>query len=338
MVPSTPDVSVLVVARNEAQYLAACIGSILDQTLDPDRYEVLYIDSMSTDGSRAVVDHLQAESSGRRIKVFSNPRRLLATGWNIGIQNSQGKFVVRPDAHACVAPDFLERNLEVAERHPEAWAVGGAMEAVGEGFWGKIIASCLSSRIGVGNSSFRVGAAPGPSDTVVFGLYRKERLLEVGGIDENVELNQDNVLHAKMHGRGAVLWYDPSIRSVYFCRPSLLKLFRQMFRRGIWLMLITRCGVKGVLQPRHVTPLFVLLLAMSLVALGWFWGPAWGVLAALATVYCVTGWLVGRRWSLSWRQRLCVPLVLAVLHGAYGLGEFVGVMWLPFRRTRRVTG
>lgn len=45
------DASIIVLAYNDRQYLDACLSSLLDQDYPQDRYEVIYADNASTDGS-----------------------------------------------------------------------------------------------------------------------------------------------------------------------------------------------------------------------------------------------------------------------------------------------
>ncbi len=322
----------MLVVRNEREHVECCLTSMLGQTLAPELYEIIVVDGLSGDGSRNVVEQVIAANPNRAIRLLDNPGLILSCGWNIGIRAARGQYVIRPDAHGEVPPDFLEKSLEVMQAHPEAAAVGGVLDTVGQGWWGEVIAALLSSRVGVGGSSFRVGGRPGPCETVVFGLYKRQDLLEIGGFDEGLALNQDNVCHARLRAAGKVLFFDPGIRSTYICRGSLTKLWRQMFRRAQWLVLMFKHQRSSNFSPRYFVPLaFVLTILALLVGGGWARGLS-ALLAGLLGLYALVGLAVAAGRRLRPAQVLAFPLAMFVLHFSYGLGEIVGCLRLPFYR------
>jgi glycosyltransferase involved in cell wall biosynthesis len=75
-------ISVIVCAHNEAQYLPACLHSLLAQSRIPD--EILVIDNASTDSTRAVPDaipHVRVVDEPRKgLVVARETGRLIATG------------------------------------------------------------------------------------------------------------------------------------------------------------------------------------------------------------------------------------------------------------------
>lgn len=75
-------ISVIVCAHNEAQYLPACLHSLLAQSRIPD--EILVINNASTDSTRAVADaspHVGVVDEPRKgLVVARETGRLIATG------------------------------------------------------------------------------------------------------------------------------------------------------------------------------------------------------------------------------------------------------------------
>lgn len=329
-----PLVSALIVVRNEVVHIERCLRSVLAQTLDPHQYEIIVVDGLSVDGTREQVEQIIAEQPHRHIRLLDNARHILSSGWNIGIRAARGTYVVRPDAHAIIPPDFLAHNLAVMNSHPEATAVGGVLKTVGQGFWGTIIAAALSSPFGVGASRFRVGGQPGPADTVVFGLYKRQALLEVGGFDEDLPLNQDVVCHAKLKASGAILYFDPSIRSTYFCRSSLGALFKRTLRGTLWLVPMLRRHTRHSFAWRYVIPLGFVLSLLVLAAAGIWYRPAWIGLAGLLGVYFACAFFFAFRTDLPVSRRLLVPVACFVTHVAYGLGTLASILLSPIL-TRR---
>lgn len=331
-------ISVLLVVRNEAGCVVECAESILNQTFPAGQYELIIVDGMSTDGTRERIQELLARYPDRAIRFLDNPRLILSAGWNIGIRAARAPYVIRPDAHAAVPHDFLERNLAVMQQHPEAWAVGGVIRTVGKGFWGEAIAGALSSRMGVGGSTFRVGGKPGPADTVVFALYRRECLLKIGGFDETIPLNQDNVCHARLRANGGILFFDPSIESTYYCRDSLRALWRQMFRRSFWLMRMVKHQSRKSFQPRYLVPLAFVLCVLGLLLGGLIWPPLAVAGLAVLLLHALAGWASAMPMNVSPLQKAVMPLVFLTIHGAYGVGSLFGVLSLPFYRPAQANG
>ena len=310
----SPSITVLLVVRNEVRHIERCLRAVLDQTLPADQYEVLIIDGMSTDGTRDTIARLIRENPDRSIRLLDNPGRILATGWNIGLNNGRGTYVVRPEGHGLIPPEFLEVSLRVMEGHPEAAAVGGRWETVGEGLWGSVIAAALSSRFGVGGSRFRVGGGAGPCDTVPTGFYRRQSLLDVGGFDEDLGRNQDITCHAKLKAGGAVLYFDPSIESTYFCRSSLGALARQMFHTAFWLLPVFRRGARHAFSIRYVVPGAFVITLVSLGLAGVRWRMAWIALVAIIGVYLLAGLVAAMRTTLPFGRRFMVPVAFFVAH------------------------
>ncbi|TSA11038.1 MAG: glycosyltransferase family 2 protein [Deltaproteobacteria bacterium] len=325
-------ISFLVVVRNEEDYIEQCLKAMIGQTLPQHLYEIIVVDSMSTDRSRQIIEAIIRDNPAMEIQLLDNPRLTLSCGWNIGILSARGIYVIRPDAHALVPSDFLESNLDVLREHPEVSAVGGRLLTLGEGFWGRIIAVLLSTRIGVGSSNFRVGGPAGPSDTVVFGLYKRQDFIDIGGFDEGLDVNQDNVCHARLRASGKILHFDPKINSTYYSRTTLGKLWRQMFRRGQWLVLMLKHQKGNNFSWRYFAPLGFVLLIIGLATAGIERQIFWWLLISLITIYAVCGLFTSANRGLNLWQVFAFPIAMFALHLSYGMGEFFGFLRLPFYR------
>ena len=115
----SPEVSVLIVFRNEARHIEHCIASIEAQFEPGQAWELLLIDGCSTDNSRELVEQYFANRSDVRWQLIHNPDKTLATGWNLGIQAASGTYIIRPDAHAALHPGYIGTALKVIEQKPD---------------------------------------------------------------------------------------------------------------------------------------------------------------------------------------------------------------------------
>lgn len=110
---NAPDVSVVVPVYNARDYVGAAIGSVLSQSISPDRVEIIAIDDGSTDGSAAVLAELAAQEP--RLTVRTQPNSgTPGGGRNPGIDRARGRFVFFLDADDQLPPAALERMVDVA--------------------------------------------------------------------------------------------------------------------------------------------------------------------------------------------------------------------------------
>jgi len=85
--------SVVIAVKNEIKYIKRCLESVFNQEFDG-KYEVIVVDGMSTDGTYESLEKLQKKYD---FKLFKNPKINAAVGRNIGIKNSNGKYIAFVD-------------------------------------------------------------------------------------------------------------------------------------------------------------------------------------------------------------------------------------------------
>ena len=109
-----PAVSVVVPLFNAERYVAACLESLLYQTLTD--FEVIVVDDCSTDSSVAVVESYIPKFGGRlklsRMKKNSGSGGLPR---NKGLQHSRGEYIFFVDADDFVTPTALEELYTLAK-------------------------------------------------------------------------------------------------------------------------------------------------------------------------------------------------------------------------------
>ena len=308
--------------RNEASYIEGAIRSIVEAGQHVEAVEILVVDGMSDDGTRETVLRLAQEISG--LRLLDNPRRTVPYAMNIGIRAATHDVVVRVDGHAEVYPDFLVRSLETLETHPECACVGGPIENVDLGDVARAVSIAMRSPFGVGNARFRTGGQDGYVDTLAFGAYRKQDLLDVGLFDEELTRNQDDELNYRLVKSGRLIWFAQDIRSRYFVRSSYSKLWRQYFQYGYWKVYVNRKHAAVTNLRQLVPPAFVLWLTVLLLA-AVFWPAARIVLAATVVAYLLAATAAALTATRDPATVFRVVAAFAVLHFAYGLGYLRGV-------------
>jgi glycosyltransferase involved in cell wall biosynthesis len=320
-----PFVSIIMPIRNEAEFIERAIKSILNQDWPAEKMEILVADGTSDDGTKEIVEKLS--QADPRIKMLDNPRRIVPTAMNIGLRAARGDLFIRVDGHAEVAPDFVRESIQCLRDHPDAWVVGGYIETVAGNYVGRVIASALRSPAGVGNSRFRLGDYEGYVDTLAFGTHHKWIVDKIGYFDEELVRNQDDEFNLRIVLSGGKIWMSKSIKSKYFSRGSLRKLWRQYFQYGFW-RIRTLQKHKRPATIRQVVPLLFILSLGALAFAGLFKPIAWKLLSAELVLYVLILLLgaIGVGARDGWRYALPVPLIFAILHLAYGLGCMWGII------------
>ena len=262
-----PLVSVLVPVCNEKQFLASCLDSVLANTYPAGRIEILVIDGMSDDGSRAVLESYTGRCG--RIRLLDNPKTTTPAALNLGIREARGELILRLDAHARLAPDYIAQCVEWLAASG-ADNVGGSMRTLprGPGLIARAIALALSHRFGVGGSAFRTPAEkPCWTDTVFGGCYRREVFERVGGFNERLPRGQDMEFNLRLRRAGGRTLLAPAIRCDYFARSGWWPFLRHNWTNGVWAIRPFFESRIVPVRPRHLAPLgFVVALVVAVLA------------------------------------------------------------------------
>jgi glycosyltransferase involved in cell wall biosynthesis len=320
-------VSIVIPCRDEETFIGACLDSIVANDYPKDSLEVLVVDGMSEDGTRAIVhDYAKRQPF---IRLLNSPKKITPAGLNIGIANSTGKIIMRMDAHNTYPPNYISGLVGWLEK-TQADNVGGVWITVPatQTFMAEAIALALSHPFGVGNAYFRIGVKePRWVDTVPFGCYRREVFDRIGMFDEELVRNQDDEFNLRLIRRGGRILLAPDIVSYYYPRESLMKLWRMYYQYGYFKPLVAK-KVGGILTVRQVIPaVFVLGLLASGTFAPWTAYGGWA-LCALVFAYVVAdlGSSICVGFQRGLRCAFAIPVVFPVLHLSYGLGFLKGAL------------
>ena len=200
-----PEVSIIIPILNERDHIEKCVESVINSTKNISDMELFLIDGGSTDGTLDILSTLSSKYNF--IKVLHNEKKMIGAGINIGINHSKGDYIVRLDAHAIFPDGYIEVLLKaIKNADRDIVNIGGALTTLPSenDIIAKSIAIALSSRIGVGNSPFRVAEIEEPKfvETVPFGIYRKEVFKDLGLFNENVPRSEDLELSQRIINSG----------------------------------------------------------------------------------------------------------------------------------------
>ena len=118
-------VSVIIPCYNEERFIGKALEQLADQ-FESDRYELVIVDGLSEDRSRAVVDEFCKRRPDVSVLLVDNPARNIPTALNLGIAAARGNIIARMDAHAVPSDGYIRRCVEVLKTG-EAGSGGNAV-------------------------------------------------------------------------------------------------------------------------------------------------------------------------------------------------------------------
>lgn len=264
-----PEVSVIVPAKDAGRDLPATLAALLAGDYPADQLEVVIAVAPSADDTRARVAALAAgagrRSDGRpRVRVVDNPAGGTSAGLNAALVASSGHVIVRLDAHAVPAADYVSASV-AALAATGAWAVGGPMASVGATPFGAAVARAHATWLGSGGAAYRraAQAAPRPVDTVYLGAWPRGVLQRLGGFEETLARNQDYELCLRIREAGGAVWLDPAIRTATRTRDTPLALWRQYLGYGAGRAATWRRHPRSLRFRQAAPAAFVAMLAVA---------------------------------------------------------------------------
>ncbi len=318
-------VSVVMPVFNEEKYIDKCIESLLKQDYSKSNMEWIFVDGCSTDKTVSILNSY-VERYPELIRVYNNPQKIVPYAMNIGISVSRGKYIVRLDAHAEYASDYISKCVYYLE-NTDADNVGGVAQTKANGFMGKAIAKMLSSKFGVGNSQFRTNGKSGYVDTVPFGAFKREVFKKYGGYDERLVRNQDNEMNFRIRKNGGKIYLSDEIHLSYYCRDSIKGIAQMARKNGMW-NVITMKLCPGSMGLRHFIPLTFVLSVVLLAILGILHPIFWLGLSIELFLYLIMDIFFSVKQASNVKEAFALVLIFPVFHISYGMGSVKGIIKL----------
>lgn len=240
---SHPRVSIVVTVRDEAARLPALLAALTNQTLAPERYELIIVDDGSRDGTVAVA------SAHRGAIVVELPAHMgLPAGRNAGVRRTEAPVIVFTDADCLPDEDWLEAGLRCLGESDADILAGGISVPIDRR---SSIAALIDAGANLNQEAYaRLGFGAGANLWV-----RREVFERAGLFNERVGMYGDEMeLCERARATGARLLYAPEVHVVHPARSRLRDVIRKAFLQGFGLSAHRRFG-QGAL--RHTDLLFL---------------------------------------------------------------------------------
>jgi succinoglycan biosynthesis protein ExoA len=323
-----PPVSVVMPVRNEERYLAESVRHVLGQEY-PGQLELVLAVGPSADRTEQLAQELAAAHP--RVTVAANPTGQIPAALNVAVRAARYGVIARIDGHAMLPPGYLKIAVETLAETGAA-DVGGVMAAEGVSRFQQAVAWGMTSKAGVGSAAFHTGGGAGPVYSVYLGVYHREAIEQAGGWDEGMLRAEDWDLNYRIRTAGGVIWFNPELRVTYRPRASVRTLAAQYFHYGRWRRVIVRehpetasfrylapPGAAALVAVGLVTGLAGAIAAVTSAPPGLRWLMA-GFVIPVTYVAGITASGLALAKGIPLGVRLRVPVVLGVMHMAWGSG------------------
>ena len=175
--------SIIITNYNYGKYIAKCIRSCINQSLDKSKYEIIIVDDKSSDNSIDKIN--EYKKSFNNLLVIQNSKNLgVARSTNKALKIAKGKYVVRVDADDYVNKNFLSVLTLFLEENKDYFSVGCDYYLVDN----------LERKIS------RVNSIEKPISCGV--LYNKKDLLALGGYNPNFRHREEEELRLRVFNKG----------------------------------------------------------------------------------------------------------------------------------------
>ena len=324
--------SVICPIYNEEKYIAKCIDSILAQDYSKDELEIIFVDGMSKDRTREIVNEYTKQYPF--IRLIDNPEKIVPPAMNKGIKAAKGEIIMRLDAHATYEKNYF---TVLVNAHKELGAdnVGAVCKTDVLNKTPKTLAirEVLSNKFGVGNSVFRTGVDKVMEvDTVPFGCWKREVFDKYGLYDVRLVRNQDIELNKRIIRGGGKICIVPNTYCTYLARETYQGLAKNNFGNGKWnILTVFYTKQFNSLSIRHFIPLLFVLSLIVPTILSLVYTPF--LIISLLSILADVSLLGMISLKLSINKKLNFIYLLTsflVLHLSYGWGSLMGLIKLPF--------
>jgi glycosyltransferase involved in cell wall biosynthesis len=323
-------ISIIIPCRNEESFIGRCLDSILVNDYPREFLEILVVDGMSDDQTRAIVHgYIQRYSW---IRILDNPKTITPCALNIGIATAKGEVIMRMDAHSTYDREYISQCVQSMDQY-QADNVGGVWKIMPRNntLIDKAVTMSLSHRFGIGNAHYRMEDSKEPRwvDTVPFFCYKKEVFQKIGLFNEKLARGQDMEFNLRLkHARGRTLLV-PHIVSYYYARSDMKSFVRHNWSNGVWAILPFLYTDVMPISWRHLVPLLFVSGVLGSAALApllplgiWF-------LMGIGIMYFAANFSASVQVALRQKEPrylLLMPFVFGALHFSYGLGSLWGLV------------
>ena len=320
------EVAIIIPTLNEERFISRCLNSIIKQTYEFEKMDVMIIDGGSNDKTKDIVAEYQ--KSHQNIRFIENKKKIQSVAFNIGLKKSTAPYIIRLDAHAEYDSKYIFLCIENLKQDEKRGNVGGRCNILpfNQSIWAQTNAILNHSRFGIGGAAFRVSNEAHNTDSVPFGAFPRKIIEKIGGMREDLPRGEDNEYNSRIRKAGYKIFFDPNIISSYFARPTLGASCKQMYANGNsigYLYYIDREAI-GI---RHLVPLLFVVSGLFCIIISVLWSPFCYVFCGGLALYLIADAIASIMGAKD-NVKCTLPLFILFfcVHVSYGMGTIAGLI------------
>lgn len=320
------EVAIIIPTLNEERFISRCLNSIIKQTYEFEKMDVMIIDGGSNDKTKDIVAEYQ--KSHQNIRFIENKKKIQSVAFNIGFKKSTAPYIIRLDAHAEYDSKYISLCIENLKQDEKRGNVGGRCNILpfNQSLWAQTNAILNHSRFGIGGAAFRVSNEAHDTDSVPFGAFPRKIIEKIGGMREDLPRGEDNEYNSRIRKAGYKIFFDPNIISSYFARPTLGASCKQMYANGNsigYLYYIDREAI-GI---RHLVPLLFVISGLFSIIISVLWSPFCYVFCGGLALYLIADAIASIMGAKD-NVKCTLPLFILFfcVHVSYGMGTIAGLI------------
>jgi glycosyltransferase involved in cell wall biosynthesis len=326
-----PFISVVITGKNSADTIEECLLSVIRNNYPPPRFEIIYVDGSSTDGTLEIVKRIGETYRDKvpiRWYVEMGPP---GKSRNRGVLEAKGEIIAFTDSDVIVDENWL-RNIA---RH----LVGAGERVAGVGGpnltpptdppFAQLVGALWETpfgSMGARNPARYKGVRIVDHNPTCNAAYWKWVFEKVGLFREDLPVTEDVELDTRIRKSGYLLLYADDIVVWHHRRRTLKSFIRQIYSYGYWRAYSGRRRLIPLSLVHFAPPGLLLYLPIACLATVAFGSP---LLLAPIAAYAFFGLSSGLYAAVKRRNpklAVAVPALGFLEHVAYGAGFIAGFL------------
>lgn len=342
--------SVIIPVYNSADLIERCLDGVGNQTLAPNRYEIIVVDDGSQDATAAVATAWGERHPDHALTVILQENSGPGAARNCGAQAAQSPLLFFTDGDCSPLPGWATALAEPFQ-DPDVIGAKGAYVTEQTGLAPRFVQAEYEDRYD------RMYGLPQIDFIDTYSAaYRRDVFLENGGFHTyfTTVSMEDQELSFRLTQKGYRLLFAPEAKVSHLHDADIGEYFRRKYNIGYWKAMLIRWYPERMVQDSHtpqVLKVQIVLMAAMLgllpfALLGIAWKPllwTWSAIGLIALIFLISGLpflakLAHRSWALAVFGSLMLAIRAVALGGGYLSGAIHFAGTAPGGRRPAISG
>ncbi|OGC23693.1 hypothetical protein A2291_04240 [candidate division WOR-1 bacterium RIFOXYB2_FULL_42_35] len=245
------EASIIIGTYNQKDILKRTLEACFKQTYAADKYEIILVDSMSTDGTDRMVEDLKPTC---RLDYIRQENQGKVNARNRAIREARGEFILLTDGDIIPEMDWVEQHVTTQRKFKDTALAGQTIRLRSEHVTDTELPTRFKPLQKISWSYFLTGSLS----------IRKELIIKAGLFDENFKEYgwEDIELGYRLHKMGVTLRFLPTALNHHIHPVSKENFVNIMFKMG---------KSARIFYKKHPNLQIKLFLGLNPIALGVHW-------------------------------------------------------------------